>query len=212
MKVSQDDLLDTRQFLQDYQIDLESEFSHLSTDIFLSFLRNSRPFRSLGRYKIYRPDSKSSKSTTTLPSRVETFGITIPIEYIGCFRLFRNIERRISLQKRNPRGGQWPTSYSISRISFSLRQSIMETLHSFGSSALNTVLSRSISFTWSNDEGNTVLLLTDLDHLFWIVIPPISSVNVTGQRGFLFYSFDLHYQPSNISIHFEIHPLNNNLS
>ena len=68
-----------------------------------------------------------------------------------------------------------------------------------------------------DDKGNDIPLLTDVDHPFEIVIPrdplsiipPMSLANVTGQRGFQFHSTDL--KPKS-SIHFEIRPLNINLS
>ena len=108
------------------------------------------------------------------------------------------------------------SSLFIPFLTFDL-QSTLEPLPSVGSSVLSTNLSRLISFTWLDHRGNAIPLLTDVDHPFEIVIPrdpsliipPMSLVNVIGQRGFHFYSLDL--TPFS-SIHFDIHPLNINLS
>ena len=108
----------------------------------------------------------------------------------------------------------------IEYLSFDL-QPMLEPLASFASSSsLNTNLSRSVSLAWLNDEENTIPLLTDVDHPTEIVIPrepslispPMSLVNVTGERGLHFHSIDLNPLLPNVSIHWEIHPLNISLS
>ena len=89
----------------------------------------------------------------------------------------------------------------------------------FGSS-LNRNLSRSISLTWMNQQGNEIPLRTHLDHPFEIVIPrdssliipPMSRQNVIRHQGFHFHSLDLSQSSSSVSIHWEIHPLSTNLS
>ena len=130
--------------------------------------------------------------------------------------------KEIFLSTKNSRGHcefvlllRSPSSY----FSLSFLQSALEPLASFGSS-LNTNLSRSISLTWLDNEGNDIPLLTDVDHPFEIVIPrdplliipPMSLYNVTGQQGFHFHSIDLSQTSSSVSMHWEIHPLNINLS
>ena len=111
--------------------------------------------------------------------------------------------------------------FLIFLLSFLLFQSTLEPLASFGtSSSLNTNLSRTISFTWMNEEENEIPLRTDLDHPFEIVIPrdpsliipSMSLVNVTGERGFHFHSIGLNQLSPSVSIHWEFHPLNINLS
>jgi hypothetical protein len=90
-------------------------------------------------------------------------------------------------------------------------------LASFGSSALNTSLSRSISLTWMDQQRKEIPLPMNLDHPFEIVIPrdpsliipPLSMQNVTSHQGFNFHYVDLNLMSS---IHFDIHPLNINLS
>ena len=76
----------------------------------------------------------------------------------------------------------------------------MEPLPSFdSSSSLNINLSRLISFTRLDDEGNTIPLGTDVDHPFEIVTPhdpslilsPMSRVNVIGQQRSHFYSISI---------------------
>jgi hypothetical protein len=39
-----------------------------------------------------------------------------------------------------------------------------------------------------NGEEHAIPLLTNVDHSFEIIIPPMSLVNVTGERGFHFHS------------------------
>ena len=120
----------------------------------------------------------------------------------------------LSLQEY-PTGSLRVRSFLFMQVDFSL-QSALEPLASFGSS-LSTHLSRSISLTWMDQQGNELSLRTDLDHPFEIIIPrdplliipPMSLQNVTDHQGFYFHS--AHLSPMS-SIHVEMHPSNINLS
>ena len=105
---------------------------------------------------------------------------------------------------------------SLSFHLFSLKF-ILEPLPSFGSSSSRMNLSRSISFTWLNREGQSLPLFTTLTQPLEIVIPhdpsfilpPLTRQNVTDHQGFFFHSVNL--TPMS-SIHLEMRPFNVNLS
>ena len=135
--------------------------------------------------------------------------IHLNVEHIKLLRVIGVTERRISSRTRNSFSGQCPASSSIPRKSLSRRTSIGVTscsfffifshhlslffsqywnhCHRFGSS-LNTNLSRPISLSWMDQQGNEIPLLIDAAHPFEIVIPrdpsliipPTSLYNVTG--------------------------------
>ena len=148
------------------------------------------------------------------------------IQSVGNARLRLPSTGNLSLDQQQPGSLRVRSSFNrlfhIICLSLSLfLQSTVEPLPLFGS-ALNTNLSRSISLTWMNQQGNELRFRTDLDHPLEIVvprdpsliIPPMSLVNVTGHQGFHWHYLDLSRISSSasVSIHCEIHPMNINIS
>ncbi|CAF1309622.1 unnamed protein product [Rotaria magnacalcarata] len=106
-------------------------------------------------------------------------------------------------------------------------QSIMQPLASYGNSQsdLKTNLSRSMSLSILDQDKNEISIRTDFDNPIEIIIirdsnfiiPPMALQNVTSFDSNPHNQlFDLYFinitSNLSISIHFEIHPLNNNLS
>ncbi len=102
---------------------------------------------------------------------------------------------------------------------------MIEPLASFGNFPSNTNLSRSVSLSIFDQHGNEISIETDLDNPIEIIIPrdpnllipPMIFQNVTSHNQSYYYKFiDIKQTQPNenltISIHFEIHPLDKNLS
>ncbi|UJR17142.1 hypothetical protein I4U23_004038 [Adineta vaga] len=105
-------------------------------------------------------------------------------------------------------------------------RSMMEPLASYGNSQSHTNLSRSVSLTILDENGQEIGIRTDENHSIEIIIPRDPNVvipsmilyNVTSNNSTDHYQhfFSLHYinitTTLPISVHFEVHPLNVNIS